>query len=302
MAAQARHDPARITARAALKQALIGTPLYPLAKGLYRHTLQRRYLAARGRLMAFYARLVQRGQLVFDVGANHGDFADAFLHLGARVVAVEPHPDCARELRSLYGGSRRFTLAECALGSEIGEAPLFLGENGMDNVSTLSEDYRREASKLPGLAVAGWNRSVLVRVDTLDRLIARHGIPDFCKIDVEGYEIEVLRGLRSPLPLLQFEYQPWSVEKAIECVDRLLTLGPYRFNLTASSDRDDAVALRPEWLDADGIKLLLRGSVAEARRVGDVFARHDPTEQRRLARPAGIEPATPAFGGQYSIH
>lgn len=265
-----------MTVRAAVRQALIGTPLYPVAKALYRHTAQRRYLDARNRLIGFYGPLVERGDLVFDVGANHGDFADAFLHLGARVVAVEPHPDCARELRSLYGQSRRFTLAECALGGAVGEAPLFLGENGMDNVSTLSEDYRRDASKLPGLAVAGWNRSVMVKVDTLDRLIATHGIPDFCKIDVEGYEIEVLRGLRSPLPLLQFEYQPWSTEKAIACVDRLMTLGEHAFNLTASSDRDEAVALQPEWLDADGVKALLRGLVAKTWRVGDVFVRHCP--------------------------
>jgi hypothetical protein len=112
--------------RAAIKRTLIGTRLYPLAKTLYRHTVQRRYLNARTRLMRFYGPLLERGNLVFDVGSNHGDFSDAFLHLGARVVAVEPHPECARELRSLYGGSRRFTLAECALGSQIGNAPLLL--------------------------------------------------------------------------------------------------------------------------------------------------------------------------------
>ena len=277
MAWQRSPDRAPITARAALKHALIDTPFYPLAKRVYRHTLQRRYLEARTRLMTFYGQLVGRDQLVFDVGANHGDFADAFLQLGARVVAVEPHPECARELRSLYGGNRCFTLSACALGSQVGEAPLFLGEHGMDNVSTLSEDYRREAGKLPGLAVAGWNRSVMVKVDTLDRLIATHGVPAFCKIDVEGYEIEVLRGLTAPLPLLQFEYQPWSTEQAIACVDRLMSLGEHRFNLTASTERDEAVALQPEWLDADRIKALLRGPVMRERRVGDVFVRHGRT-------------------------
>jgi hypothetical protein len=97
--------------RAAIKRTLIGTRLYPLAKTLYRHTVQRRYLNARTRLMRFYGPLLERGNLVFDVGSNHGDFSDAFLHLGARVVAVEPHPECARELR--------LTLVEAAASDSV---------------------------------------------------------------------------------------------------------------------------------------------------------------------------------------
>lgn len=55
---------------------------------------------------------------------------------------------------------------------------------------------------------------------------------DFCKMDVEGYEIEVLKGLRCPLPHLQFEYQPWAIEKAFECARHLDELGMRRFNAT----------------------------------------------------------------------
>ena len=189
--------------RSALRSAIRKTPAYPFAKEVYRNVMNRDYLRMRRQLMDFYGPLVPRPALVFDVGANHGDFTDAFLRLGASVRAVEPHPFCTEELKALYGRVPKFALHECALGAEPGEGQLFLGENGMDNVSTLSEDYRREAKKLPGLAVAGWNQSVTVRIDTLDRLIAAHGVPDFCKIDVEGYEFQVLRGLTRPLPILQ---------------------------------------------------------------------------------------------------
>jgi len=262
-----------LSMRTLLKSVLLKTPLYPAAKEVYRHTLNRDFLRSRKRLMDFYRGFAGPGQVVFDVGANRGDFSDAFLNLGATVYAIEPHPVCTAELTALYGHRARFALVDCALGATPGEAPLYLGENGMDNVSTLSDDYRREAMKLPGLAVAGWNRSVMVRIETLDRLIDAHGVPDFCKIDVEGYEMEVLRGLHRPLPLLQFEYQPWSVEKAVECVAYLTTLGGYRFNITMSADRDDDVALQPAWVSPDEVTAILRGKVAESRSVGDVFAR-----------------------------
>ncbi|MES2991625.1 MAG: FkbM family methyltransferase [Pseudomonadota bacterium] len=263
--------------KTALKEAIRRSSLYPIAKEIYRRTLNREFLLSRRQLMSFYGKLVQKGAVVFDVGANRGDFTDAFLRLGAHVYAFEPHPTCTRELRALYSGNPRFHLVDVALGSEPGEAKLYLGENGMDNVSTLSEDYKREAAKLPGLAVAGWTKSLSVKVSTLDQMIAEYGTPAFCKIDVEGYELPVLKGLHQIIPLLQFEYQPWSVDKAIECIDYLEGLGYQRFNLTMSASRSDIVALQADWMSAAQLIEILRLSVASTHRVGDVFAKpgHD---------------------------
>lgn len=252
-----------------LKHALLKTPAYPFLKYLYRHTVRRDYLVARAGLEAFYRPLIREGNLVFDVGANHGDLSDAYLRLGARVVAIEPHPGCAVELKSLYGRNRRFELVQAALGAFQGEAELFLGENGMDNVSTVSADYIKEAGRVPGLAVAGWSRSVTVRQDTLDSLISKFGLPDFCKIDVEGYEIDVLAGVSQPLPLLQFEYQPWAIEKAVDCTRRLSQLGMSKFNITLSADRQTQPELRAEWIDAQSMIQLLRETANKY--VGDVF-------------------------------
>jgi FkbM family methyltransferase len=256
---------------ASLKSMLLKTPFYPWAKGAYRHTVRRDYLKARAELESFYRPLVKSGALVYDVGANHGDFSDAYLHLGARVIAVEPHPGCAAELRALYGRNPRFHVLQAALGAAPGEVSLHLGEGGMDNVSTVSEDYIREASKLPGLAVAGWSRTVAVKQETLEDLIGRFGVPDFCKIDVEGYELDVLKGLRRALPLLQYEYQCWATEKAMECAEYLTTLGMTRFNITLGSNRLEAAALLPEWMGTSGLANALRKAEGE-QLIGDVFA------------------------------
>jgi hypothetical protein len=56
---------------------------------------------------------------------------------------------------------------------------------------------------------------------TLDELISAHGSPAFCKIDVEGYEAEVLAALSQPIAALSFEFTPEVRAVALECVDRL---------------------------------------------------------------------------------
>ena len=57
-----------------------------------------------GRMRRFYAAFVGVGDLVFDIGAHAGNRARAFAALGCRVVALEPQPDFARLLRTLFGG------------------------------------------------------------------------------------------------------------------------------------------------------------------------------------------------------
>ena len=105
-----------------VKSALQKTSLYPAAKEFYRVAWKRSFISNRKRLIDFYRPLLPRGGIVFDVGANRGEFTDAFLRLGATVHAIEPHPTCTKELKALYGHDRKFNLVDCALGSAPGEA------------------------------------------------------------------------------------------------------------------------------------------------------------------------------------
>ena len=98
----------------------------------------------RRRLRRFYRQFVHPGALSFDIGAHLGSRSRAFLDLGARVIALEPQPQCVAYLQKRWGGERRFTLIPKAIGAQPGIATLHI--NRMNpTISTLAPDSWRKA-------------------------------------------------------------------------------------------------------------------------------------------------------------
>jgi len=77
-----------------------------------------------------------------------------------------------------------------------------------------------------------WDKTVQVPLSTLDQLIQEYGLPQFCKIDVEGYETEVLKGLSQPIPYLSFEYNDRLKNKALECLEILSKFPNLSYNFS----------------------------------------------------------------------
>lgn len=228
----------------------------------YGHPLRNR------RLARLYAEFIQPGGLCFDIGAHLGSHLHIWSLLGAHVVAVEPQPQCMRLLRRWYGRHPRVTLLEQAVGAQSGIQPLFISQR-TPTVSTLSRDWINTIRPDPGFANVRWDLSIKVRVTTLDALIAQYGAPTFCKIDVEGAEIEVLRGLSSPLRSLSFEYITPAMERAVQCIERLEELGRYEYNW---SPREGDPLQSPIWLTpVQTMDRLHR--LCEQGGSGDVYAR-----------------------------
>jgi FkbM family methyltransferase len=172
---------------------------------------------------ALWRPYVRGNSLVFDVGANCGEKAAICRHLGARVICVEPDPRAAGALRQRFAGDESLAVVEAGLGRTPGHFDLHLSPH------TTRSSFVVERMRLLG-DDCQWDAVTRVPVTTLDDLIAEHGRPDFCKIDVEGYEPEVLAGLSQPLPAIQFEFHGELLDDAAACLSRLEALGMHHFN------------------------------------------------------------------------
>lgn len=175
-----------------------------------------------------YAPFVARGDLVFDIGGHVGDRVAAFRRLGAQVVTVEPQPALAATLRLLFGRDPAVTVEQAAVGRAPGTVTLRLN---LDNptVSTASPAFIAAAHGAPGWEGQRWGRAIEVPVTTLDELMARHGVPRFVKIDVEGFEAEALAGLSVPVAALSFEFTTIQRDVAHACIARCAAIGYRRF-------------------------------------------------------------------------
>lgn len=220
------------------------------------------------RMDALNAAIVPAGGLVFDIGAHVGDRVASFRRLGARVVAAEPQPAAMRALRLMFRRDPGVTLVAGAVGAAPGTARMFVN-TANPTVSTLSEGFIAAAEGATGWEGQDWDGAIDVAVTTLDALIAAHGLPDFIKIDVEGHEPEVLAGLTHAPPALSFEMTTIQREPALRALDRVASLGPYRFNLSLGETHD---LTQPDWVTADVMADTLR-ALPHSANSGDVYAK-----------------------------
>ena len=247
-------------------------------------------------LHRFQRALLAPDALAFDIGAHVGNRTDALLAAGARsVVALEPQPLFTRALARRYARESRVALVDRAVGREPGTAQLAISSRH-PTVSTLSTDWIDRVGESAGFERVRWDRHVDVDVTTLDALIAEYGLPDVCKIDVEGLEAEILAGLSTPIPLITLEYLPAALDVARACIERLESLGDYAYNLTSGEDHRFVL---PRWVDAQGARAALVEATSDGRS-GDLHARLiDPPEGTRLVRPDGFPDVTvPGVAGR----
>jgi FkbM family methyltransferase len=218
-------------------------------------------------MVSLYGAFVKPGDLVFDVGAHVGDRIAAFRKLGARVVAVEPQPAVIRVLRMLYGRDGAVAIEPQAVGRSAGTVELKLNLAN-PTVSTASPAFVQAADGAPGWEGQAWTRSLQVPLTTLDALIARHGVPAFIKIDVEGFEAEALAGLARAVPALSFEFTTIARDVAAACVARCGALGYARYNAALGESQ---TFVHRDWRSGQEIAAWL-ASLPDAANSGDIYA------------------------------
>ena len=215
----------------------------------------------------FYTSFVQEGDLCFDVGANLGNRVGPLLAAGARVVAVEPQEYCYKVLKNKFGN--KIELVTKGLGAEEGVNTFYL--SNAHTISSFSEEFV-QVVKDGRFKEYNWDKSIQVEMTTLDRLIAEYGTPAFIKIDVEGYELEVLKGLSKPIGMISFEYMvPEQTQKVVTCIEQIeLNGAPIECNYSIGESMEFALE---SWLPATAMKEYVLGRTFISTEFGDVYCR-----------------------------
>jgi FkbM family methyltransferase len=198
--------------------------------------------------VTFVGEFVSTGDLVFDVGANRGDFARACSPLGVRVVCVEPQPHLCDTLRTMP-----VEVVQAAVGEREGSLTLHLSDD--DRFASGSQAW---VDGHRGLW--GWQSATTTTVPmlTLDMLISRFGEPAFVKVDTERFEDRVMAGLSVPVRAMSLEYVGGchllgaDDQVTVKALTLAAALADYRCRFAAESSRWVS-----DWLDLTGALALL---------------------------------------------
>jgi FkbM family methyltransferase len=229
--------------RVGLYQRLKSSYVYDLYWGF----ANQRLLDNRAKEVEFYRKTLlgfRNGNIIFDIGANEGYKTDIFLRLGAKVVAVEPDEHNQKILEQNFLTyrfiKRPVTIVAKAVSDRNGSGTMWVDEPG-SAANTLNpkwaETLRTDSSRFGKNLSFGEKKEV--ETITLEELICSQGIPFYVKIDVEGYEAAVLRGLRNPVPYVSFEVNlPEFRPEALQCIELLENVAAQGdFNYTPDCQR-----------------------------------------------------------------
>ena len=187
--------------------------------------------------------MIHANDLVFDIGASVGDKTAVYLRQGARVVAFEPEPVSFAKLKARYQNNTKVTVLPVALAAQVGTVQLAICTKAR-TISTCNPEWQTGRFRKHH-----WTETVEVQATTLDTAIALYGRPQFIKIDVEGYEAEVLTGLSQTVPYLSFEFAHEFPGQAKDCLHWLKHLGYRDFNVIFGQESEFAL----DWCDADRV-------------------------------------------------
>ena len=220
------------------------------------------------KFISLYSQFLSAGDLCFDIGSNLGYRTRCFNQMGCKVVSVEPQTTCYSKLSRTFHGNNSVHLVNAAVGRQSGKASLHASPDHV--LSTLSKSFIDLTTKSGRFSGTTWNRIEDVEMTTLDQLILEYGLPAFIKIDVEGYESEVLAGLSRPIAALSLEWVPELPENAIKSLEKLAELGDYEFNLSWGESMKFS---RPKWRNIDSIIAVIGEFEGDSEHFGDIYAR-----------------------------
>jgi len=217
--------------------------------------------------MKIYEQIIKTGDFCFDVGTNNGNKTEKMLEMGTKVLCIEPQLSCVEYIKKRFQGNPNIQIVPKAAGAQKSNGEIFISQ--AHTLSSMSKEFMQETSKERFKGVT-WNSTQKIEIITLDELIETFGMPAFCKIDVEGFEVEVLKGLTKPINTLSIEFVPELKHNTIECINLLKNIGNYLFNY---SEGETEVFSFSEWIGAEEMIEFLKKNNDFRVSFGDLYAK-----------------------------
>jgi len=218
---------------------------------------------------------ISPGDLVFDIGSNQGVMTILLRWLGARVIAVDPlyvaAPQYVREFGWKFGEDSDVIPVAKAVSDHENGTTLHVHRN-LPSYSTMDNTYRTQSAHARYFNDRACYE-VKVPTTTLDALIEKYGEPAFIKIDVEGHEEAVIRGLSMPVRALNFEFHQdrlRMVRNVMQHLDSLVDVG-YEYNWSTNQSSYKC----KEWTPGAELLTYLRANLTKSGEGawGDIYAR-----------------------------
>ena len=180
--------------------------------------------------------------ILYDVGANEGKYTDINIKKFDKCILIEANPLLAEKLRQKYRTNTAIHIVEAIASNK--ESEIFYISNA-DTISTSDMEWIKQSRFSNNYT---WRPVEGIKTVSLDTLITRYGEPTLLKIDVEGYEYNVLQSLTKKVKLLCFEWAEEKKEEILLSLEYLRNQNYTRFHVQME-DKYDYVVNDSEWCD-----------------------------------------------------
>lgn len=202
---------------------------------------------------------VNKNLLAFDIGANKGNKAKALLQLGFKVIALEPERNSIATLKYRYGTNPNVKIIEKGVSCQEGFTDIYITQarSGLNTMNTKWKNSLHNEKENRWGKQVDFKEFYKVPLTTLENLYSEFSIPYFIKIDVEGFELEVIKGMKSLPAYISFEANlPEFTEETITCIEMINSFSDavvfnYSFN---------EKLVVTDWLTANGMINFLKNT------------------------------------------